>query len=83
MSEQIPRCMPVEITRRWRELAERRRAHFIELYDSGRWKHYYDEEQLLAHARELTALREKWTVLAEQPQTLERWEDTPTSIRAA
>ena len=34
MSEQIPRCMPVELTRRWRELAERRRAHLIELYDA-------------------------------------------------
>ena len=44
MPEQVPRCMPVELTRKWRDLAEKRRAHLIELYDSGRWKHYYTEE---------------------------------------
>jgi uncharacterized repeat protein (TIGR03809 family) len=67
MSEQIPRCMPVEITRRWRELAERRRAHFIELYDSGRWKHYYTEEQLLARMREAIHLAETWEHLSAPP----------------
>ena len=51
MSGQIPRCMPVEITRRWRELAEQRRAHFIELYDTGRWKHYYTEHEFLTEMR--------------------------------
>jgi uncharacterized repeat protein (TIGR03809 family) len=67
MSEQIPRCMPVEITRRWRALAERRRAHFIELYDSGRWKHYYTEEQLLARMREAIHLAETWEHLSVPP----------------
>jgi hypothetical protein len=78
-----PRLETAEIAQRYLALVERICLHFTELCESGRWKHYYDEEQLLAHARELTALREKWTALAEQPQTLERWEDTPTSIRAA
>jgi uncharacterized repeat protein (TIGR03809 family) len=60
MSEQIPRSMPVEFTRKGRELAERRRAHFIELYDTGRWKHYYTEEQLLVRMREAIRLVESW-----------------------
>jgi hypothetical protein len=29
------------IARRWLALAERRMAHFVELRDSGRWRHYY------------------------------------------
>jgi uncharacterized repeat protein (TIGR03809 family) len=67
MSEQIPRCMPVELTRRWRELAERRRAHLIELYDTGRWKHYYTEEQLVARVREAIRLAETWDQLSAGP----------------
>ena len=67
MSEQIPRCMPVEITRKWRELAQRRRAHFVELYDSGRWRHYYTEEELLARMREAIRLAETWEQLSPLP----------------
>ena len=67
MPEQIPRCMPLEITQKWRALAERRRAHFIELYDSGRWKHYYTEEQLLARMREAIRLAEIWEHLSTPP----------------
>jgi uncharacterized repeat protein (TIGR03809 family) len=59
--------MPVEITRRWRALAEKRRAHFVELYDSGRWKHYYTEEQLLARMREAIRLAETWEQLSTPP----------------
>lgn len=73
MSEQIPRCMSVEITRRWRDLAEKRRAHFVELYDSGRWKHYYTEEQLVVRLREAIRLAETWQQLAagpDRPHTL-------------
>ncbi len=67
MSEQIPRCMSVEITRRWRDLADKRRAHFIELYDTGRWKHYYTEEQLVARMREAINLADAWERLSAGP----------------
>ncbi|HEY2134887.1 MAG TPA: TIGR03809 family protein [Xanthobacteraceae bacterium] len=56
--------MPVEITQKWRALAEKRREHFIELYDSGRWKHYYTEEQLLARTRDAISLSETWDALS-------------------
>ena len=69
MSEQIPRCMPVEITRKWRELAERSRAHFVELYDSGRWRHYYTEEELLARMRDAIRLAEIWEQLSPTSDT--------------
>ena len=46
---------------RWRSLAERRRAHFTELYRSGRWKRYYTEEAFQAHMREVVRGVEAWT----------------------
>jgi uncharacterized repeat protein (TIGR03809 family) len=72
MPEQIPRCMPVALTQRWRALAERRRAHFIELYDTGRWKHYYTEEQLLIRMREAIQLSETWEQLCVPPRERKR-----------
>jgi uncharacterized repeat protein (TIGR03809 family) len=68
MSEQIPRCMSVELTRKWRDLAEKRRAHLIELYDSGRWKHYYTEEQLVVRMREAINLADTWERLSAGPR---------------
>jgi len=68
MPGQVPRCMSAEITRAWRDLAEKRRAHLIELYDSGRWKHYYTEEQLVARMREAINLRDAWDRLSGGPR---------------
>jgi uncharacterized repeat protein (TIGR03809 family) len=50
--------------RKWRALAERRRAHFVELYHSGRWKRYYSEEQFLARLREAIRVSERWAEIA-------------------
>jgi uncharacterized repeat protein (TIGR03809 family) len=66
----IPRCMPAEITRKGRELAERRRAHLVELYDTGRWKRYYTQEQLIGRMRDAIALVETWERLTGQMNTL-------------
>ncbi len=70
MPEQIPRCMPTELTQKWRALAEQRRAHLVELYETGRWKHYYSEEQLLARMREAIRLVETWERLSTPPDTV-------------
>jgi uncharacterized repeat protein (TIGR03809 family) len=59
--------MSVELTRRWRDLAEKRRAHLIELYDSGRWKHYYTEEQLVVRMREAINMVDRWERLSAGP----------------
>ena len=59
--------MSADLTRAWRDLAEKRRAYLIELYDSGRWKHYYTEEQLVARMREAINLADKWERLAAGP----------------
>jgi uncharacterized repeat protein (TIGR03809 family) len=52
------------VAQKWRALAERRRAHFVELYDSGRWKRYYSEEQFLHRMREAIRLTEQWADVA-------------------
>jgi uncharacterized repeat protein (TIGR03809 family) len=57
----------VEVSHKWRELAERRRAHFVELYHSGRWKHYYGEEQFLRSLREAIKMSERWSEIAPPP----------------
>ena len=53
---------------RWRDLSERRRSHFIELYESGRWKHYYTEADFVIRLREVFQAAEQWQKLASAPQ---------------
>jgi hypothetical protein len=61
---------------KWRELAERRRDHFIELYRSGRWKHYYEIEEFRNELRAAIAIARRWATIAprpeEQPQSAAR-----------
>jgi hypothetical protein len=52
---------------KWRNLIERRRVHFIELYLTGRWKRYYEEEQFLVIFRETMAIADRWNEIAPQP----------------
>ena len=43
---------------------ERRRAYFIELYHTGRWKRYYSEEQFLLKLREAIKASDRWAEIA-------------------
>ncbi len=52
-----------EHARQWQRLAERRRAHLLELQRSGRWQRYYTEEQLKAQIEEATRRVEEWRAL--------------------
>ena len=52
------------VARKWLALAERRYAHFIELSDSGRWKHYYTHPELEREIRKASALCERWAMIA-------------------
>lgn len=49
---------------RWRNLAERRLDHLIELYRSGRWRRYHSEAEFLALVREARAALATWEALA-------------------
>jgi hypothetical protein len=50
----------VESARKFLRLAERRRAYFVELYRSGRWTRFYDEESFKEHMIEVIADVERW-----------------------
>jgi uncharacterized repeat protein (TIGR03809 family) len=52
------------VSRKWLALAERRRAHVIELRESGRWKHYYTPEEFIEALREAISSRDQWARLA-------------------
>lgn len=53
------------IVRRWCDLAERRFAHYTDLYRSGRWRHYYaTEEQFSAHMLDVIKAVKLWAKLA-------------------
>lgn len=61
-----PRALD-KVALKWRDLAERRRAHFVELYRSGRWKHYYTEQEFVIHMREAIMISERWAQIAPRP----------------
>jgi len=57
---------------KWRDLAERRRAHFVELYQTGCWRHYYSEDRFTFEMRQAIALAERWAKIAPRPEITRR-----------
>jgi len=55
------------IARRWLVLVERRQQNFIELCNTGRWRHYYTHAQFLDEMRKVLELRNQWARLAGLP----------------
>jgi hypothetical protein len=53
-----------DVARKWYALAERRRAHVVDLRDSGRWKHYYTPAQLLEAVSEAARACDQWAKIA-------------------
>ena len=58
---------PQAFARKWHALAERRRDHLAELYESGMWKRYFTEDTLLAHMREAVREVERWAAMVDEP----------------
>jgi hypothetical protein len=52
---------------RWHALVERRQQNFIELCNTGRWRHYYTHAQLLDEMGKVLQLRNQWAQLAGLP----------------
>ena len=71
MSARLPAHALEAVAQKWRALAERRHAHFLELYDTGRWTHYYSETQFLYRLREAIRLSERWAEIAPTPDEAE------------
>jgi uncharacterized repeat protein (TIGR03809 family) len=55
-----------EISRKWRDLADRRLAYFTELYRSGRWKHYYTPDDFASRMRDVVKAAKVWSNLADR-----------------
>ena len=56
---------------KWRALAERRRDHHIELYRTGRWRHYFTDQEFVTAMRTAVALVERWAKIAPRPEERE------------
>jgi hypothetical protein len=52
------------IARKWLALAERRQAYFVDLSDTGRWKHYFTRPALELEIRKAAQLRDQWARIA-------------------
>lgn len=50
-----------DLARRWHALAERRREHFADLHDSGRWRKYYHEHNFLHQMHATAQMTDAWT----------------------
>lgn len=59
MASTIPRSMSAAMLRKLHALAERRCAYFIELHQSGRWRHYYKADELAVQMREAAQVAER------------------------
>jgi len=55
------------VARRWLALVERRREHFIDLCNSGRWRQYYTRAEMLEEMRKVLRLRDQWAINAGLP----------------
>ena len=51
---------PGAFARKWHALAERRRNHLAELYQSGAWHRYFTEETLRSRMREAVREVDHW-----------------------
>jgi hypothetical protein len=56
-----------KIACQWQALADRRLAYFIELYQSGRWKHYYTRERFALRMLDVIKAAKVWGELADRP----------------
>jgi uncharacterized repeat protein (TIGR03809 family) len=64
-----------QIAKKWHDLAERRLAHYTELYRSGRWQHYYTQELFATRMLDVINAAKKWRALAAGLQNTDRAEE--------
>ena len=66
----MPPALPPfdSIARRFSDLAERRLNYFVELYRSGRWTHYYTEQEFALRMLDVIKAARQWAELAPAPR---------------
>lgn len=60
MATQLDASKGRDIVARWCNLAERRLEYLTELFDSGRWRRFYDEQEFLENVREAKSAVQTW-----------------------
>jgi hypothetical protein len=60
-----------------RDLALRRHAYYLELLRSGRWRHYFTEQEFAGRLRDVVALTRRWNGLA--PNGVSTADDTKSA----
>jgi len=56
-------------TRGFRDLAMRRHAYYLDLLKTGRWRHYFSEQEFAEHLREVMRVTRAWDGLAKMGET--------------
>jgi hypothetical protein len=51
-------------TRGFRDLALRRHAYYLDLLKSGRWRHYFSEQEFAERLRDVMTVTRAWNGLA-------------------
>jgi len=74
---------PEVLARKWHALAQRRRNHLKEIYETGTWKRYFTEETLRVRMGEATREVEHWGAMLDHTATPNAGEAADTSPRAA
>jgi hypothetical protein len=55
-----------KIALKWYGLADRRLEYFVELYQSGRWKHYYTRERFVLRMLDVIKATKLWGELVDR-----------------
>jgi len=72
-----------KIAEKWRDLAEKRRDYFFELYRSGRWRLFYDRDEFLDQVREVAEICDRWAKIVEEHRQAVMELDAPAIERDA
>jgi len=60
-----PALPPLDaISKKWFDLAQRRLDYYVELYRSGRYRHYYSDETLALRMLDVIRAVRQWAELA-------------------
>ena len=62
MAEGTAPRFPVEVIRKWLDLAERRKAYLVDLYETGRWQLFYSEAEFVKRLREAIDAVGRWSI---------------------
>ena len=71
---------PDALARKWHALAQRRRDHLAELYQSGAWQRFFTEETLRVQMREAVREVEHWgAMLGDEPSAEAAHPEAPSA----